>query len=143
MITESLIAVFAGILSGLTGVSDVIIELFFKKKKILKDEKKNHEALSKKLEKLTRNLHETAELMAEIEVEFEQQKALAEKWKQEAETSQLIAAMSEKEIEAVTRLFGGVIESGEKKSSKKSWWWNLFFCVLGILGGYLVSKYLL
>ena len=81
--------------------------------------------------------------MAEIEVEFEQQKVLAEKWKQEAETSQLIAAMSEKEIEAVTKVFGGVLENGEKKSSKKSWWWNLFFCLLGILGGYLVSKFLL
>lgn len=143
MITELLIDIFSNILSGLTGVSDVIIELFFTKKKILKEEKKKQEALSQKLEKLTRNLHETAELMAEIEIEFEQQKELAEKWKKEAETSQLIAAMSEKEIEAVTRVFGGVLENGEKKSSKKSWWWNLFFCLLGILGGYLVSKFLL
>lgn len=139
MITTLLI----DILSSLTGVSFTIIELFFKKERILKKEKKTQEALSNKLEKLTINLHETAELMAEIEVEFLQQKELAEKWKKEAETSQLIAAMSEKEIEAVTKLFGGVLESGERKSSKKSWWWNLFFCLLGIIGGYIVSKFLL
>lgn len=81
-------------------------------------------------------------LMAEIESEFQQQKELAEKWSKEAETSQIIASLSEKEVEAVTKLFGGVLKEDEKKSSKKSWW-NLFFCLLGILGGYLVSKYLL
>lgn len=143
MIIDMLIDVFSNVLSGLTGISNVIIEALFTKKNILKEEKKKQEALSQKLEKLTHNLHETAELMAEIEVEFEQQKELAEKWNQEAETSQLIAAMSEKEIEAVTKVFGGVLDKGEKKSSKKSWWWNLFFCLLGILGGYLVSKFLL
>ena len=35
------------------------------------------------------------------------------------------------------------LEEGEKKSNRKSWWWNLFFCVLGIIGGYFVTKFLL
>ena len=55
----------------------------------------------------------------------------------------VIASMSEKEVEAVTKLFGGVLKEGEKKSNRRSWWWNLIFCLLGILGGYLVSKFLL
>ena len=143
MVVEILIEVLSGIMSSLTGISDTFIELFFRKKQILKDEKRAQETLSKKLEKLTKNLHETSELMAEIELEFQQQKELAEKWSKEAETSKLIAAMSEKEVEAVTKLFGGVLKEDEKKSGKKSWWWNLFFCLLGIWGGYLVSKYLL
>ena len=143
MINEFLIEVFSVILSVSTGISYAKIERFFKKKKILKEDKITQETLSKKLEKLTNNLHETANLMAEIEVEFEQQKKLAEKWKNEAETSQLIAAMSEKEIAAVTKLFGGVLENGERQSSKRSWWWSLFFCLLGIIGGYLVSRFLL
>lgn len=109
----------------------------------MKDEKKTQETLSKKLEKLTNNLHETSTLMSEIEIEFQQQKELAEKWSKEAETSQIIASMSEKEVEAVSKLFGGVIKEDEKKSNRISWWWNLFFCILGIIGGYLVSKYLL
>ena len=143
MIVNVLIEILSGIISSLTGVSDSFIELFFRKKQLLKDEKKSKEALSKKLEKLTNNLHETSMLRAEIESEFQQQKELAKKWSKEAETSQIIASLSEKEVEAVTKLFGGVIKEDEKKSSKKSWWWNLFFCLLGILGGYLVSKYLL
>ncbi|MBQ8504116.1 MAG: hypothetical protein IJ491_07555 [Clostridia bacterium] len=143
MITEFIIEVLSSLMSGLTGISDTFIELFFRKKQILKEDKKKQETLSKKLEKLTENLHETSVLMAEIETEFQQQKELAEKWSKEAETSQIIASMSEKEVEAVTKIFGGILKEDEKKSSKKSWWWNLFFCILGIIGGYLVSKYLL
>lgn len=143
MITEFIIEVLSSLMSGVTGISDTFIELFFRKKQILKEDKKTQETLSKKLEKLTDNLHETSVLMAEIETEFQQQKELAEKWNKEAETSQIIASMSEKEVEAVTKIFGGVLKEDEKKSSRKSWWWNLFFCILGIIGGYLVSKYLL
>lgn len=143
MIIEVLIELLSTLMSALTGISVNFVELFYRKKQILKDEKKTQETLSKKLEKLTDNLHETSALMAEIEAEFQQQKELAEKWSKEAETSQIIASMSEKEVEAVTKLFGGVLKEGEKKSNKRSWWWNFFFCVLGIIGGYLVSKYLL
>ncbi len=142
MITEILINAFSMVLSALTGVSDTFIELFFRKEKILKDEKKSQETLSNKLEKLTNNLHETSVLMEEIEKEFQQQKELAEKWNKEAETSKIIASMNEKEVEAVTKIFGGVLKEDEKKSSKKNWWWNLFFCILGIVGGYIVSKYI-
>lgn len=143
MLVDALIEVFSGMLSALTGVSQNIIEIFYHKKQILKDDKKKQEELSQKFDRLTASLHESSVLMSEIEIEFQQQKELAEKWYKEAETSQIIASMSEKEIEAVTKLFGGVIKEDEKKSNRRSWWWNLFFCVLGIVGGYLVSKFLL
>ena len=91
---------------------------------------------------LTNSLQETSMLMADIEMEFQQKKELAEKWSEQAETSQIIASMSKKEVEAVSKIFGGILEDEEKKSNKISWWWNLFFCVLGIVGGYLVSKIL-
>ena len=143
MLVDALIEVFSGILSALTGISRGIIETFFHKKQILKDEQKQQEELSKKLEKLTASLHESSVLMSEIELEFQQQKELAEKWHKEAETSQIIASLNEKEVEAVTKLFGGVLKADEKKSNRRSWWWNLFFCLLGIVGGYLVSKFLL
>ena len=143
MLVDALIEVFSGMLSALTGVSQNIIEIFYHKKQILKDDKKKQEELSQKLDRLTASLHESSVLMSEIEIEFQQQKELAEKWHKEAETSQIIASMSEKEVEAVTKLFGGVIKEDEKKSTRRSWWWNLFFCLLGIIGGYLVSKFLL
>ena len=110
MITELIIEVLSSLMSGLTGVSDTFIELFFRKKQILKEDKKTQETLSKKLEKLTDNLHETSVLMAEIETEFQQQKELAEKWSKEAETSQIIASMSEKEVEAVTKILAACLK---------------------------------
>ena len=111
MLVDALIEVFSGILSALTGISRGIIETFFHKKQILKDEQKQQEELSKKLEKLTASLHESSVLMSEIELEFQQQKELAEKWHKEAETSQIIASLNEKEVEAVTKLFGGVLKA--------------------------------
>ena len=41
MIVDVLIELFSGIISSLTGFSDSFIELFFRKKQILKDEKKS------------------------------------------------------------------------------------------------------
>ena len=40
MLVDALIEVFSGILSALTGISRGIIETFFHKKQILKDEQK-------------------------------------------------------------------------------------------------------
>ena len=66
MIIDVIIEILSGIMSGLTGVSKTFIELFYRKKQILKDEKKAQETLARKLEKLTNGLHETSILMAEI-----------------------------------------------------------------------------
>lgn len=49
MITELIIEVLSSLMSGLTGVSDTFIELFFRKKQILKEDKKTQETLSKNL----------------------------------------------------------------------------------------------
>ena len=142
MITDLVVEVLLSVAASMSGVSNVIVELFFKKKQLLKYEKKKQDSLAKKIEMLTNNLQETSILMADIEMEFQQKKELAEKWSEQAETSQIIASMSKKEVEAVSKIFGGILEDEEKKSNKISWWWNLFFCVLGIVGGYLVSKIL-
>ena len=40
MITEALIAALTSLIAGMTGVSQVFIELFYRKKEILKKDKK-------------------------------------------------------------------------------------------------------
>lgn len=139
-LSETVIAVLSVILSGLIGVNVNIIEIFLKKRKIHEHEKKYQEILSKKIEKLTQSLHESSQLMTEIEAEFDRQKQLAEKWKNEAEISQVVAAMNQEEIDAVTKLFGSQIAKENKKSGRQSWWWSLFFCLLGIVGGYIIAR---
>ena len=114
--------------------------MFYKKSKLVASEKKQQEILSAKIEKLTQSLHESSQLMIEIEAEFDRQKKLAEKWKEEAATSQVIATMNQDELDAVAKLLGSQLEKENKKSGRQSWWWSLFFCILGIVGGYIIAR---
>lgn len=141
-LSEIAVAFLSTLLSSLTGISDSIIEAFFRKKTILENEKKQQEILSRKIEELTKSLHESSHLMSEIEAEFERQKQLAEKWQEEAATSQIIASMNQEEVDAVTKLFGNQLAKESKKSGRQSWWWSLFFCLLGIVGGYIAGRFL-
>lgn len=49
MIIEVLIELLSGIMSSLTGVSDTFIELFYRKKQIIKDEKRPKKHYPQKL----------------------------------------------------------------------------------------------
>ena len=60
--------------------------------------------------------------MSEIEIGFAKQKDLADKWKEEATTSQIIASLNENEVAAVSKIFGGKLEKENKKSGR----WSLF-----------------
>ena len=79
VLSETVIEILSFLLSALTGVSSSFIEVFYKKRKLLANEKKQQEILSAKIEKLTQSLHESSQLMVEIEAEFDRQKKLAEK----------------------------------------------------------------
>lgn len=138
-----LIDVLITILSSLIGVSTSALKPLFEKANLLKKDKKNSELLADKIEALTVSLHKSSELMAEIEIEFEKQKGLAKKWQEEAATSEIIASLNQKEVDAVSRIFGGQIEKESKKSGRWSLFWNILFCVIGLVGGYLISKFLL
>ena len=140
-LSETMISFLSTLLSAFTGVSVSVIELFYKKRKLLANEKKQQDILSQKIDKLTQSLHESSQLMTEIEAEFDRQKKLAEKWKEEAATSQVIAALNQDEIDAVTKLLGRQLEKESKKSGRQSWWWSLFFCILGIVGGYVIARF--
>lgn len=145
MITELLEAVASimiNIASSILGVSEDFFKILFEKKKILKSEKKQQEILSEKINKLTVSLHESSQLMNEIEEEFEKQKELAKIWEEKANTSKVIAEMHQEEIDAVSKILSKQLKTESKKSDKKAFIWNVVFCVIGILGGYLISKFL-
>lgn len=142
ILSEIAVAFLSTLLSSFTGISESIIEAFFRKKNILENEKKQQEILSRKIEELTKSLHESSRLMSEIEAEFERQKQLAKKWQEEAATSQIIASMNQEEVDAVTKLFGNQLAKESQKSGRQSWWWSLFFCLLGIAGGYIAGRFL-
>lgn len=115
----------------------------FKKHQLLKDDAKRQELLADKIEELSLSLNKSSKLMSEIELEFERQKQQAEKWSEEAKISKLIANMSQKEVAAVSKIFGKQIEKSTKSSNRSVLIWNIVFCIIGLVGGYLISKYLI
>ncbi len=139
---EAVASIMINIASSILGVSEDFFKILFEKKKILKSEKKQQEILSEKINKLTVSLHESSQLMNEIEEEFEKQKELAKIWEEKANTSKVIAEMHQEEIDAVSKILSKQLKTESKKSDKKAFIWNVVFCVIGILGGYLISKFL-
>ncbi len=139
---EILASVMINAASNILGISSDIFKVLFEKRKIVDSEKKQQEILSEKINKLTVSLHESSQLMNEIEEEFEKQKELAKEWEEKADTSKVIAEMHQEEIDAVSKILGKQLKNESKKSDKKAFFWNAVFCIIGILGGYFASKLL-
>ena len=115
----------------------------FRKHQLLKDDEKRRELLANQIDELSSSLKKSAVLMGEIEIEFERQKQQAEKWSEEAKTSKLIASMNQDEVDAVTKIFGKQIVRSSKGTNRMSIIWGIVFCIIGLAGGYLISKYLI
>lgn len=141
-ILEALASVMISIAANILGVSSDFFKILFEKRKIVNSEKKQQEILSEKINRLTASLHESSQLMNEIEEEFEKQKELARIWEEKADTSKAIAEMHQEEMDAVSKILSKQLKEEGKKSDKKAFIWNVVFCVIGILGGYLISKLL-
>ena len=131
------------ILASLIGVSSSVLASLFVKAKILKQDQVHSKKLTDKINELTVSLRKSAQLMEEVEAEFARQKDLAEKWKSEAETSKIIASLNQQEVDAITKVFGNKLEIENKKSGKASIFWGAFFCLVGLVGGFLLSKFFL
>lgn len=138
-----LVDILISMLSSATGISATILDELFTKANLLKKDEESSKKLTFKINELTESLGKSAQLMSEVEAEFAKQKELAEKWKSEAETSKIIASMSQKEVDAVTKIFGKKIEYESKKSGRTSIAWSAFFCIVGLVGGFLLSKFFL
>lgn len=128
--------------SGLTTVTSEVVHTLFRKKRIVSSEKQQQEVLSEKITRLTTSLHESAQLMNEIEIEFAKQKRLADEWEEKADMSKVVAELHQNEINAVARILGTQLEEEGKKSDRKALRSNIIFCILGIIGGYVISKIL-
>ena len=139
-ILEILSSLLFSTASSILGISEGIIEVLFKKRKIAYSEKKQQDVLSEKINQLTVSLHKSSQLMNEIEVEFERQKELAQKWEEEADTCKKIAELHQSEIEAVSKILGKQLKNEGKRADRKALFWNIVFCVLGILGGHFIPQ---
>lgn len=142
-LTEVISEILITLASAVIGVNSSKLKELFRKTRIAQDTKKQQQVLSEKIERLTESLHQSSVLMTEIEEEFEKQKLLAVKWQEEADTAKILAEMHQEEIAAISKVLGVQLAKEGKKSDRKALFWNIVFCVVGIVGGYLVSKFFL
>ena len=134
--------IFVDILSVVIGIRSTTLKKILEKTNLLKLEETSTQALADKVADLSSTLRKSSELMSEIELEFAKQKELAEKWKDEASTSQNIVSLNQDEVDAVTKVFGGKLERESKKTNRKTLFWGAMFCIIGLIGGFLISRYL-
>ena len=73
---EAIASVMISVAASISGVSSDFFKILFEKRKIVNSEIKQQEILSEKINRLTASLHESSQLMNEIEEEFEKQKEL-------------------------------------------------------------------
>lgn len=130
------------LLNSLYGNNGNFIASIIKKQLLLKSSRLRQRVLSKKIKKLSDNLSRSSILMEEIEAEFQKQREIAEEWKKEADTAKAIASMHQEEIDAVSKVLGVQMEIENRKSSRRALIWNIIFCIVGIIGGYFISKLL-
>lgn len=140
-LAEVISEVLTSLASAIIGVNSIVFKELFRKTRIARDTKKQQQVLSDKIERLTESLHQSSVLMTEIEQEFEKQKTLAVKWQEEADTAKALAEMHQEEIAAISKVLGVQLEKESRKADKKAFLWNVAFCLIGILGGYLVTKF--
>ena len=85
---------------------------------------------------------DSKEIIEDALIEIEKQKKLFEQMKQEAEISQQITSMNQKQVDALNQLLESTLNKQEKKSFPKTLMWNLFFCILSAILGFVLGKFL-
>lgn len=139
---EQLISSITSVLSSLLlGQDYEIFKSTVERIKRQKEFQSNPEALTLKANELTDSLRKSAELMAEIEVEFSKQKDVAMKLKEEAETNQLIASLKREDVEAVNKILSATVKTEGKKSNRFCFITSAFFCAVGIIVGAIIQNF--
>lgn len=131
--------VSTSMLSAIIGVDIREIKNAFDKSK-LKENKKTE--IIDSIDVVSQKLEESKEIIDNALLEMEKQKNMYEQMKKEAEISQQIKSMNEKQVEALNVLLENTLNKQEKKSFPKNFFWNLFFCVLSAVLGFLLGKYI-
>jgi len=143
MLRDTLVSILAEMLSSYIPMSKKSIITLMEKNKLLNMDIENQKNIADKIQQLSDSLEKSSELMKEIESDFEQQRILAEKWKDEAETYQSIAQLNQDEVNAVRKIFGQQINLENRRSIRFSIFLGALFCIIGIVGGFLLSALIL
>lgn len=118
-------------------LNPVLADLFIRRRP--QSAHQHESALEERLQELAKTMRLSADLVAEVEAEFEVRRAAVEKLKGESETAKRVAQLSEEQSEAVAVLLRGTVV----REGRKTFWLgalvNLVFFALGALVTLLVD----
>ena len=131
--------IYINIISDFLGVDLKRINKLLNSKKL---ESSGKIGITDNIDKVSRKLEESKEIINDALIEMENQKRAFEEIKKEAETSTQIASMNKEQISALNDVLESTLNAQEKKSLPKTLLINFFFCVLSAVLGFVLGKYL-
>ena len=135
----AILEIIVSIISSFLGVNLREIKKILNKEN---DKIRENTEISESIDVVSKNLADSKEIIEDALIEIEKQKKLFEQMKQEAEISQQITSMNQKQVDALNQLLESTLNKQEKKSFSKTLMWNLFFCILSAILGFVLGKFL-
>ena len=135
----AILEIIVSIISSFLGVNLREIKKILNKEN---DKIRENTEISESIDVVSKNLADSKEIIEDALIEIEKQKKLFEQMKQEAEISQQITSMNQKQVDALNQLLESTFNKQEKKSFPKTLMWNLFFCILSAILGFVLGKFL-
>ena len=135
----AILEIIVSIISSFLGVNLREIKKILNKEN---DKIRENTEISESINVVSKNLADSKEIIEDALIEIEKQKKLFEQMKQEAEISQQITSMNQKQVDALNQLLESTLNKQEKKSFPKTLMWNLFFCILSAILGFVLGKFL-
>ncbi|MEJ8743510.1 hypothetical protein WKT07_08670 [Mediterraneibacter sp. HCN-7094] len=135
----AILEIIVSIISSFLGVNLREIKKILNKEN---DKIRENTEISESIDVVSKNLADSKEIIEDALIEIEKQKKLFEQMKQEAEISQQITSMNQKQVDALNQLLESTLNKQEKKSFPKTLMWNLFFCILSAILGFVLGKFL-
>lgn len=135
----AILEIIVSIISSFLGVNLREIKKILNKEN---DKIRENTEISESIDVVSKNLADSKEIIEDALIEIKKQKKLFEQMKQEAEISQQITSMNQKQVDALNQLLESTLNKQEKKSFPKTLMWNLFFCILSAILGFVLGKFL-
>lgn len=103
-------------------------------------EKSDSDQLTDAFDEVTAKLQESKIVIEDAMRQVDAQRKLVEHLKEEAEISRQVSNMNEDQLKALSKVMEKTLAKNEKQSMPRNILINLFFCVLGAVLGFVLSR---
>lgn len=103
-------------------------------------EKSDSDQLTDAFDEVTAKLQESKIVIEDAMRQVDAQRKLVEQLKEEAEISRQISNMNEDQLKALSKVMEKTLAKNERQSMPRNILINFFFCVLGAVLGFILSR---